>query len=177
MKKGIILFQSKYGSTKKYADWLTEETGYDCIPTKNATVRLLKDYDTIVLGGGIYASSIAGLSFLKKNIGSLSGKTIAVFGVGASPYDEDAIEQVKMLHFKDGLQDIPFFYCRGRWDEEKMSLTDRALCRLLKKAVAKQDPETYEPWQKALMSTVGQSQCDWTDRTYLEPLIKYLHQN
>ena len=27
MSKGIILFQSKYGATKKYADWLAEMTG------------------------------------------------------------------------------------------------------------------------------------------------------
>ena len=36
MSKGIILFQSKYGATKKYADWLAEMTGYDCAETKNA---------------------------------------------------------------------------------------------------------------------------------------------
>lgn len=33
MSRGIILYQSKYGATKKYADWLVEETGYDCIET------------------------------------------------------------------------------------------------------------------------------------------------
>ena len=26
MSKGIILYQSKYGATKKYVDWLAEET-------------------------------------------------------------------------------------------------------------------------------------------------------
>lgn len=25
---GVILYQSKYGAAKKYADWLAEETGY-----------------------------------------------------------------------------------------------------------------------------------------------------
>jgi len=44
---------------------------------------------------------------------------------------------------------------------------------MLQKAVAKQNPNEYEPWQKALMSAVGQS-CDWTDRRYLEPLLKHL---
>ena len=34
MSKGIILYQSKYGATKKYADWLMEKTGYDCVETK-----------------------------------------------------------------------------------------------------------------------------------------------
>jgi menaquinone-dependent protoporphyrinogen IX oxidase len=25
--KGIIIYKAKYGATKKYADWLVEETG------------------------------------------------------------------------------------------------------------------------------------------------------
>ncbi len=39
MNNGIILYQSKYGATKKYADWLKEATGFDCIETKKADIR------------------------------------------------------------------------------------------------------------------------------------------
>ncbi len=173
MGKGIILYQSKYGATKKYAQWLQEETGYDCVETKHVNVKSLQEYDVIILGGGVYASGIAGLSFLKKNIEHLSDKRIAVFAVGASPYDENAIKQIRDLHFKDKLSRIPLYYCRGAWNEEKMSFTDRTLCKMLQKAVAKQDPNTFESWQKALMSAVGQS-CDWTDKKYLTSLIEFM---
>ena len=47
------------------------------------------------------------------------------------------------------------------------------MCRILQKAVAKQDPSTYEPWMEALMSAMGKK-CDWIDRKYLEPLIDYI---
>lgn len=171
--KGIILYQSKYGATEKYARWLQEELGFACIKTRQATAAMLKDYDVIILGGGVYASGIAGLSFLKKNIGALTGKTVAVFCVGASPYDEDAIAQARQLHFTGALQNVPLYYCRGAWNEDAMTFGDRTLCRMLQKAVAKQDPSTYEPWQKALMCAVGQA-CDWTDKAYLEPLIRDL---
>lgn len=173
MSKGIILYQSKYEATKKYADWLTERTGYDCIETKNAKATQLQNYDVIILGGGVYASGIAGLHFLKKNMSSVADKKIAVFAVGASPYDEKAILQIKEMHFKDVLCDVPLFYCRGAWDEEKMTFGDRTLCRMLQKAVAKQNPDEYEPWQKALMCAVGQK-CDWTDKMYLEPLLEFI---
>lgn len=173
MSRGIILYQSKYGSTKKYADWLVEETGYDCVETKNAKAANLQNYDVIILGGGVYASGIAGLQFIKKNIGRLADKKIAVFAVGASPYDEKAIMQIREMHFKDELSNISLFYCRGAWDEEKMKFADRTLCKMLQKAVAKQNPEEYEPWQKALMCAVGQK-CDWTDKSYLEPLLKHI---
>ena len=175
MSRGIILYQSKYGATKKYADWLVEETGYDCIETKNAKIVDLHNYDVIILGGGVYASGIAGLQFIKKNIGQLADKKVAVFAVGASPYDEKAIMQIREMHFKDELCNISLFYCRGAWDEEKMKFTDRTLCKMLQKAVAKQNSEEYEPWQKALMCAVGQK-CDWTDKSYLEPLLKHIEE-
>ena len=31
---GVILYQSKYGATKRYAEWLSEETGFQCIEQK-----------------------------------------------------------------------------------------------------------------------------------------------
>ncbi|MCI9564521.1 MAG: flavodoxin [Eubacterium sp.] len=176
MGKGIVLYQSKYGSTKKYAQWLGEKMRYDCIETKKADIKKLKQFDTIILGGGVYASGILGLSFLKKNIESLCNKKIAVFCVGASPYDENAINQIRNLHFKDKLSNIPLFYCRGAWNEENMSFKERTLCKMLQKVVAKQDPDTYEPWQKALMCAVGQK-CDWTDREYLKPIIEFIKEN
>ena len=171
---GIIMYQSRYGSTKKYAEWLSEKTGFDIIRTKEIKPDMLDKYDIIVLGGGVYASGVLGLSFLKKNISKLKGKKLAVFCVGASPYDEKAIAQAREVHFKDEMKSVPLFYCRGAWDEDKMSFGDRTLCRMLQKAVAKQDPATYEPWQSALMCAVGQK-CDWTDEKYLEPLIEYLN--
>lgn len=63
MKKGIIIYQSKYGATKKYAEWLVEMTGFDCIETPKVTLNAAMQYETIILCGGIYASGIAGLSF------------------------------------------------------------------------------------------------------------------
>ena len=112
----------------------------------------------------------------KKNIERLADKKIAVFAVGASPYDEKTIEQAREMNFKDALSRIPLFYCRGAWDEDKMSFAHRMLCRMLQKAVAKQNPEEYEPWQKALMQARGQK-CDWTDKENLLPLLEYLKEN
>ncbi|HBE99008.1 MAG TPA: flavodoxin [Firmicutes bacterium] len=172
---GIILYQSKYGATKKYADWLSEETLFPCLETKAANIREIVKYDTIVLGGGIYASGIAGLSFLKKNIGKLKGKKIVVFCCGASPYEEKAFLQIKERNMKGDLANIPLFYCRGGFDMDAMSFMDRTLCNLLKKAVAKKDPAKYEPWEKALMEA-GDHKSDWTDKKYLEPIIEYLKQ-
>lgn len=172
-KKGIILYQSKYGATKKYAEWLQEMTAFDCVETPKAVIDDAVQYETILLCGGIYASGIAGVSFLKKNSGKLKDKKTAILCVGASPYDEDALNEIKAHNLTGDLKEIPLFYGRGAWDESSMKFIDRTLCRLLQKSVAKKDPSTYEPWMKALMCAVGQT-CDWTDKKYLTPLLDYL---
>ena len=93
--------------------------------------------------------------------------------VGASPYDEKSIKEVKERNLQGKLSDIPMFYVRGAWDEKKMSFKDRTLCNLLKKSISKIDPSEYEPWMAAIMSVNGES-CDWSDKKYLEPLVEYL---
>lgn len=151
MGKGIILYQSKYGSTKKYAQWLEEATGFEVMEVKKAKADTINDYDTVVLCGAVYASGIAGVSYLRKNKNMLAGKRTAVFCVGASPYDEKALGEIKEHNLKEDLKEIPMFYGRGAWDEEGMTFTDRTMCRMLQKAVGKKDPSTYEPWMKAVM--------------------------
>ena len=92
--------------------------------------------DVIIIGGGIYASGIAGLSFLKKNIGKLKEKKIIVFCCGASPYEESAFAAIVQHNFKGDLAGIQCFYCRGTFDMSEMSFKDRTLCKMLRKAVA-----------------------------------------
>jgi len=174
MGKGIIIYQSKYGATKKYVDWLIEETKFDCIKTLNAKIKNVEKYNTIILCGRIYASGIAGVTFFRKNYNVLKNKKLAIFCVGASPFEEQAFKEVKKHNLREDLKSIPVFYGRGAWDEDNMTFKDKTLCKMLQKVIAKKDPNTYEPWMKALMRAVGKK-CDWTDRKYLKPLLDYIN--
>ncbi len=173
MDKGIIAYKSKYGAAKKYALWLAEMTGYDLAETSKAVMTRVREYDNIIFCGGIYASGIAGLKFLRKNYKELKNKKLAVFCVGASPYDEKAFEEIKNHNLKEDLKTVPIFYGRGVWAEDEFTFLDRTMCNILKKAIAKKDPNEYEPWMSALMCA-GSQKCDWTDKKYLDPLIQYM---
>lgn len=171
--KGLILYKSKYGSTKKYADWLREATGFDCLETKSARVQEVAAYDAVVLCGGVYAGGVAGLSFLKKHVAQLAGKRLAVLAVGASPSDPAMLEQCRAMHFKGDMAQVPLFYARGAWDVAKMKPMDRLLCAMLRKAVQGKAGEQVEPWMAALLQA-GDDACDWTDPAQLEPLLDWL---
>ena len=172
--KGLIIYKTKYGSTKKYAGWLSEETGFPCVSTDEADIKSLPSYDVLIFCGGVYASGISCVSFLKKVYDKIRDKKIMIFACAASPYDERFIEALAEHNLKDGLKDIPVFYGRGGFDMKGMTFADRTLCRMLRKAVAKKDPKDYELWESALMSVSEDEKGDWTDKAYLEPLLKSL---
>ena len=169
---GIIIYKSKYGATKKYAEWLKEETGFKAVTTSEADVNSLGSYDVIVLGGGVYASGIACVSFLRKIYPKIKDKKIIVFTCGASPYDEKFFNQVVQMNMKGDLSGIPVFYCRGGFDFKGMTFMDRTLCKMLRKSLSKKDPKDYEAWEEALMSVGEDESGDWTDQSNLEPVIR-----
>lgn len=173
MNNIVVLYKSKYGATKRYAEWLSKELSCDLFLIDKVRIEQIKKYDTIILGGGIYATGISGISFIQRNYDALKDKKLAVFAVGASPYDEKVISALRKRNLKGKLDNIPCFYCRGAWNEDAMSWKDRTLCNMLKKAVAKKDPATYEPWEKALMEAIG-TNCDWVDKNNLKPLIDFV---
>ena len=62
----IVIYKSKYGSTKDYAMWIAEELGCEAKDAKSVKVLDLLAYDTIIYGGGLYAEIIAGVSLITK---------------------------------------------------------------------------------------------------------------
>ena len=85
---------------------------------------------------------------------------------------EKIIHAFRAQKFKGELVNIPLYYFRGAWNEDKMTGLDRKLCGMSKKMVAKKDPTTYEPWEAALMEVDGN--CDWTAKEALKPLIDWV---
>lgn len=173
MNKILVLYKSKYGATKKYAQLLKDALPCDVFPIDGYDFRDLVQYDFLILAGGIYASGISCMKYVRKNVQALRHKPGAIFAVGASPFEPEAFEAVKNRNLRDLPLKFPLFYGRGMYDESQMSLKDRTLCKLLRKSLSKKGPSSFEPWMKAFFEAEGKS-CDWVDRTYLEPLIAYL---
>lgn len=170
MTETLIVYRSKYGATKRYAEMLAARTGADLRENRDLCAGDFAAYDTVLFFCAVYASGLSGLQALTKNRTALAGKRVAVFAVGASPYDENALAELKT---RSGLAEVPLFYGRGAWNETQMSFKDRTLCKLLQRSLAKQDPATFAPWQQALMEAQGKV-CDWVDASCFEPFERWL---
>ncbi|MEA5002547.1 MAG: flavodoxin domain-containing protein [Christensenella sp.] len=171
MSDTIIIYQSKYGSTKKYAEWLATKLNADLYPKSKTTAEMLQKYDTIVYGGGLYAGGVNGISFLQKNLARLHSKNIVIFATGASFPIAGIEDEIKGRN--PALADIPVFFLRGGMDYHHMKLADKIMMSLFRKMLNKKAPADREDWENFLLEHF-EEQFDFTDPANLQPLLDHL---
>jgi len=104
MKKIAVVYQSKYGATRKYAEWIAGELSCDLFEGKDIKAGDLLPYDTIILGGGLYAGGVNGIKLLTKNFSKFSDKNLILFTCGlADPSDTVNTDHIKKSLYKDSL--------------------------------------------------------------------------
>ena len=59
MKESIIIYGSRYGTTKRYAAHLSEMTGIEAVAFKE--VKDIDKYERVIFMGALYAGSVLGL--------------------------------------------------------------------------------------------------------------------
>ena len=170
----VVVYKSKYGSTKAYAQWIAEELGCETVEMKNVKIDNLMKYDKIVYGGGLYAEMIAGISLITKNFDKLADKKIAIFSTGITPLDcrEYYDGEVMEKNFKNGLPDnAKVFNFMGKMILEEMNFADRTAIKMLKKVMSgRKNPTEMEKLLIELCETYG----DFTDRSAIGDLVEYI---
>lgn len=171
MQKTIVVYKSKYGSTEKYAKWISEETQADIFKAKEVNVEKLKEYDTIVYCGGLYAGGILGFSLIKNNFSKLCDKKLIIVAVGATLKKEDASEEVKNHNLPEEMKDrVLFFLLRGGLNYKKMNIIDRLLMFLLVKSIKKKKTEELDKDSTGIIASYGKV-VDFTNKKSITPIV------
>ena len=170
----VVVYKSKYGSTKKYAEWIAEELKCDIFDMKNITVDFLLKYDVIIYGGGLYAEIINGLYIITKNFDKFKDKKIVVFTTGITPLDvRDYYDKlVYEKNFKtEETRKIKVFNFLGKMILEELSPVHRTAIKGLKKIMSlKENPTDMEKLLIKLCDANG----DFSDKEAIFELIKYV---
>lgn len=82
--KALIIYMSNHGTTEKIVERLSSLLGYNTatiINLKTDTVPSLEQYDTVIIGGSIYAGKIQKKirTFCSQNLSELLTKRVALF--------------------------------------------------------------------------------------------------
>jgi len=164
MNKVAVVYKSKYGYTKTYAEWIAEELDVPLFCVSDVSPAQLAEFDTVVYGGGVYAGGISGSGLVNK----LKCKNAIVFSVGiADPVIADYSYAVK------NLGDTKCFHFRGGIDFTRLGFVTKILIKAIRAEASKKDITTLTSDEEALLTYYGKT-VDFTDKNAIAPLVEYV---
>ncbi|MDD3474095.1 MAG: flavodoxin domain-containing protein [Syntrophaceae bacterium] len=166
MKKVLVLYKSKTGFSRCYAQWIAEDLQCDLASLERFDKGLLNDYGLIIYGGGLFAGHIRGIARIKRWMKDAPEKTWVVFATGTTPAKESYQELIFKTNFRAGeARPAHFYYFLAGVNYEKMGVFDRLLMRFFS-LMDSRKRKTNHP--------AKQSSIDLTNRVYLEDLLRYV---
>jgi len=131
MKKVAIIYTSKFGHTKQYADWLAAHLGKDDADVINVAgfnpTQILA-YKLVIFASGVYGDKMPIMEFVKKNIMSIS--TSKTMFLAVSWYTNDSAEGKQKLideNYPDQFKGkVPMYVVNSGIDKKKISVADKA---------------------------------------------------
>jgi menaquinone-dependent protoporphyrinogen oxidase len=106
----IVIYASTGGNTKAVAEYIATKTGGKAVPVSDAGSEDLQTYDTIVIGGRVWAGSLPKelVQYVNKNKDIISGKNAAFFDC-CMYNDEKGQSQSDKLASELGIANHTFF--------------------------------------------------------------------
>lgn len=168
----LIIYASKYGNTKRYAEELAKRCGAVTVDFKK--VKNINDYDTVIFLGSVFASRLMGLKKAFKNL-NCGGKKIIIASVGVA--DPAVKENTDVL--KKGIsgqvsaeifENAKIFHLRGGIDYSEMGFVDKLLLKFLYNKI-KDIPEEKQTSEIKTMIETYNKTVDYIDFSSLNEII------
>jgi menaquinone-dependent protoporphyrinogen IX oxidase len=170
--KTAVVYKSKTGSTKEYAQWIAEELKADLFKLSDFDKSKIGDYEIFIYGGGLYAVGINGIKFIKNNWDKFKNKKLIVFATGASPKRKEVIEDITNNNFnKEEKEKIKFFYLRGGFNFEKLGFLDKFLIKKLEKNIKKK--KNPNPDERGMLKAIKEP-VSFRKKENIDELITYI---
>ena len=170
MKNTVIIYGSQYGTTKRYAEYLSEMTGIEAVAFKEA--KKIDKYDQVIFMGALYAGSVLGL---KKTVSKMSPKQeLVIVTVGlVDPNDPENIDyirhSIKERIPADLYDETRILHLQGAIDYSHLSLKHRMMMAVIHSKLSKMPEEKLNTEAKTILATYGKKE-DFVDFKSLEKL-------
>lgn len=173
--KTIVVFKSESGFTKKIAERIANELNADIFDMKSIRLANLSDYDAVIYGGAVHAQRIIGLRKIKTTLKKLNKQIKVVFAVGSAANDSFSIPIIKKSNLtEEELKKIRFFYFRGGYNKESLTLQSKMIMSIVSTLVFKRI-QNKKPEFKEILEMMNDS-ADYTQTENISSLISYVRQ-
>ena len=170
--KAVVIYNSQTGFTKRYAQWIAEAAGAECVELEGVKKRSFDDYDAIIFGGWACAGGISKLKWFKAHMDNWRGKKLIVYCVGGSPAEAPDIPQALRSNFSDAQwEKVKVFYLPGGFNYEQMPSVSKMMMKVFLKTLRAKKDKTEE--EKVMVEMISHSY-DISDRKYIEPILEWL---
>ncbi|MDO5688647.1 MAG: flavodoxin domain-containing protein [Tissierellia bacterium] len=178
MEKILVSYQSKYGTTKRYAEWIAAELGTVARERGSISTTEIADYDVIIHGGGLYAGSVLGIDIFKDHFEESNGKKRILFTCGlGDPEEPNSLARLEeglvQVLGEDILAELKVFHLRGGIDYSKLSFLHKGMMRLLHLFINRKQKGEQGDEDWSMLGSYGQN-IDHTDRATIQPLVDYV---
>lgn len=167
--KTVIIYYSKTGFTRRYANWLADALECPAIPLHEVRPEDFEPAEIVIFASWFHAGNIQKLSWFKEQ--KLDHKRRAVLATGAMPDGTDALKAAFDNNFKDDKKDYALFYAQGGLNYEKMSFGDKLMMKMFVSMMNKKKDKSAEDQEMCKM--IGKS-FDCSSKEYLEPVIRWV---
>lgn len=125
--KTLVLYNSKTGSTKKYAEDIAQMVDGDVYPLKKANLKkIIDNYDIIVFGGWVKGSQIQGINDFLIHWDLMEKKNVIVFSCGMSFPTAEGRKNLIDSNVLD-LYHLRFYQLQGNFEYKKLDLVNKFL--------------------------------------------------
>lgn len=180
MNHTVVIYESKYGSTRRYAEWIGKALSCPVFTRKQFPSRTIPHYDTIIYGGGLYAGGVSGIKFITQNWHSLSERTVILFTCGlADPENPENLSHIRDSLSKtlpeEILTHLHLFHLRGGLDYPRLSFLHKSMMSMLRKMLSKKDPSMLIEEDRQLLKLLEtqEKSVDFTDQNTIQTLVNY----
>ncbi len=164
--KILIAYQSKYGSTKQYAEWIQKECNGDLVNIEYGDRLDLAGYDIIIIGGSVRVGKIVIAPFIEDHWSVMKGGKVILFTTSGTPPRHPKIRSIYEKSLPEEIRkEIKYFPLHGRISRENLTLWDQFLIAIGK---------IMEP-DESLKKDMGKD-FDGVRRENLTPLFEYLEE-
>lgn len=168
----IVIYNSKTGFTKRYAEWISESIGCECVELSSTKKVNIDSYDTIIFGGWACAGTVSKLKWFKDNMKKWTNKKLAVYCVGGSPIENPAVEKsMKGWFTEEEHEKVSLFYCPGGFNYDKMSVPSRLMMKMFASSLKAKKDKTEE--EKIMAEMISKSY-DISDKKYIVPIVEWV---
>ena len=171
--KALIIYKSKTGFTKWYAEFIAKEVDGNLMEFKEVTTEIMSGYDVVVYGGGLYAGMINGYKKAKEMFDKSTAKQFVLFVTGATPAKaEDIINDLwKNNLSNDEMESIPHFYMQSGLCYEKMCFADKTMMKMA--AVMMKNKKDKTDHEKGFEEAISKSY-DISSKEYIKDIVALL---